>query len=289
MYENHNFIDQNYLSSVGSMNQLLHGGSLFTNIADTIPAYQLYKHLRGNGYTTGLIPPPDKYIEGDGMSRGSPIFGGELPPNPFIIPVDTMQHQMHLYKRMHGLPMGKGLPTDHVLHLLARGAKMGTKGGFLPFGALLPLLGTAASTLGPTIAGAATTFGLNKLFGGKGVPPLYYHKPSNSYVLHGDGWKDVFKSLLNRAKVFAKRAWNSEPVRNMTREAAKRAADKAREALERAATSMLERVPEIKNEGPFEDEGPSTGEVEDDALVDAENLSGLGLSKRRRRHHPYFY
>jgi len=293
---------------VGSMSTP-RGGSLL----NTIPAYHVYKYLTGRGepefdhekhrkadgsynyglirpgrgaqefdheahrkadgtYNYGLLPPP-KFA---GKGYGAPVFGGEIPPGGFMVPVDKMMHDLHLYKRAHNLS-GRGLPLDHTIHLLEHGAKHGTKGGFLPFAALLPLLGSAAAALGPAAAGAATTYGLGKLFG-NGLPPLQYHKGSNSYILHGSGWKDVFKSLLKRAGIFAKGMWKSHG-KDIARAGAKHVTAKAKEALDKAAQSMLKKyIPEDEEEAV---EPEAADEAADADMASEGGLEGLGLKRRR--------
>jgi hypothetical protein len=272
-----NFVSHEKRSMVGSFNEPRGPrGEGLRDVLDFIPALSLnpvYRKLTGRGAKSqeefhqyyrdhhggnyGVKVPPG--LHGRGGERRAPslfgngnavkVFGGDsdvLPPNAFRIPVAHMQHQLHDYKRHHRIPSGSKLPLDHTIHLLRHGAKHGTKGGFLPFAALLPLMGSALAAAGPSIAsglaGAASTYGLKKLFGngvehgmGNGHPPIRYHRGRNEYIIHGDGWKDVFKTLLKSAALKARDIWQSEGVRS----GIKGAAEKARDALIDAAKELF--------------------------------------------------
>lgn len=307
-YHPDNFVAQEKRSMVGSMNipnrghgWPIRGGAFnLQSLMDYSPIYGLAKHLSGNGaegfdfehfrqpdgsFNFGLLPPPHN-MNGKGASvfgggYAPPIFGGQgepLPPGAFEIPLDLLHHQVSMYKRQHGI-QGRGLPLDHTLHLMEHGAKHGTRGGLLPFAALLPLIGSALSTLAPAVAtgaaGALGSWGFNKLAGNGAIPPIQYHRGRNSYILHGEGWRDVFKSILDKAKGYAKAAWNSKLVQR----AVGNAASHGRRALEEGTRDLFRKAGERT--------GIDFGQDEDTPEAQQEQLDGTGYrrkkSKRRGR------
>lgn len=182
----------------------------------------------GNGYHASNI-----------FARGaSNIFGGGLPPAHTIIKGKELRHMLHMYKH-HNRIKGSGLPFDHIVHLLKEGEK--GRGGFLPFAALLPMLGSALSTLGPALltgaAGAAASSGVKRLLGdgAVGLPYIHHDKSRDEYILHGEGWKDVFKTVLGHAGKLLKRIISSDKVRGIARSAA----ESGKEALMKAAGDFL--------------------------------------------------
>lgn len=148
-------------------------------------------------------------FHGDGvnMFHGSGIRDSEL---------KTM---LRHYKMANHLPVNEDLPAHHTLQLFSHGAE--GRGGFLPFAALLPMLGSALSTIGPALAtgavgalGAAGTNALLNKLRGNGLP-FMYHKGTESWHTHGEGLADIFKKIIGKVGSLGAKAIANNSVKKI--------------------------------------------------------------------------
>lgn len=168
---------------------------------------------------------------GGGAAR---LYGGLL-PGQHAIAQHHIDEAMHNYKIINGHNIHEPLSIhDHLNilehHLNGAGKDSVERGGFLPIplmiGAALPLLGEALKGVLGGFMNKAGQAGASKLFGA-GVPRAIHHAGGRHWVVHGDGFKDTMRSMLEHVK----RLFTSEPARKIGAHATRTAVDALRNVI----------------------------------------------------------
>jgi hypothetical protein len=271
-----NFYEQNRLSGVGSMQR--HG-----------------HRAEGDGSMA---------VFGQGL-RGFPIFGSGIPHDHIRIPQARLDYELYNYRRQHHLPQtggALGLPLNHLVGILKHGEKHGLRGGFLPLAGLLPMIGPAlgslASMAGPALlTGAAGSLGksgmdgiLGRIFGGNGLPPMKYDAREKTWLVHGEGWKDVFRSILSRARDLSGRIFRSKAAQGLIshgKDTLRDTANAGKDALLAAAKDFIEgKINRFGGTSEKEETPPLITKLMEPSPGSTEENVVVGSGYRKRRNYP---
>lgn len=144
------------------------------------------------------------------MGRGGPnMYTGQGALHGQGIPHGKLMRMLRAYKTANRIDHREHLPIHHMKYLMEEGAS--GRGGFLPLAALIPLIASAASYLGPPLAagaaGALGGYAVKKITGqGLSSKPiarpllpafLQYHPVHDTWTT-GAGIGNLFKSLASK-------------------------------------------------------------------------------------------
>lgn len=190
---------------------------------------------------------------GANMTHGAGFPG--LTHDEIAIPESHVQRELQAY---HELNRGMGpvrkdafrepLNLTQLLHIIDVPHDKHLRGGFFPLalGALLPLLGSVASAVGPPLlagtAGALGKLAVDKITG-SGIVRRRRHPITGEphFIVRGGAFKD----WISRLVPLLKSLWHSEPVsrfRSSTHSAVVNAAHKAFEGIKEAGQAAAKRL-----------------------------------------------
>jgi len=158
----------------------------------------------------------------------------------YAVPAHEMEAAVNDYKKLNRLHPKEHMPLSHVARVLAHyvhPAHSRMTGGALPLalGATMPILsGLAHDVHHARRHGHMTSPTLHhlssQLFGSGALVRDHHHKGVKHWVVRGGAFKDIMGKFLG----FLRRAWRSEPVKELRSSAA----ETAKNAMMKAITSL---------------------------------------------------